>query len=255
MAIIVQTTATKRIPMDSMRKTALVAGVLYLITIVTSIPALILYGPVLNHPDYIVGPGPDTGVLWGGFLEVICVLACIGTAVVLFPVVKRQNETAALGFVAARVLEAAIIVVGIISLFAVVTLRQAGAAGADAASLITTGNALVAIHNWTFLLGPGVIPAVNALLLGYLLYRSRLVPRIIPVMGLIGAPLLFLSATAVMFGLYAQVSLLSGIVVIPIFLWEGSLGVWLVVKGFKPSPLTSGMVAAGTPPADRDVVA
>ncbi|MEO3813214.1 DUF4386 domain-containing protein [Sphaerisporangium sp. B11E5] len=239
MATDVHIPATKRSPMDSMRRTALVAGLLYLITIVTSIPALLLYGPVLYDPGYIAGPGPDTGVLWGGFLEVICVFACIGTAVVLFPVVKRQNEAAALGFVAARVLEAAIIVVGIISLLAVVTLRRSATAGADVDSLVTIGTTLVAIHNWTFLLGPGFIPAVNALLLGYLLYRSRLVPRVIPVMGLVGAPLLFLSATAVLFGLYTQVSVLSGLSAVPIFLWEGSLGLWLVVKGFTPSSLTA----------------
>ncbi|MFI7706033.1 DUF4386 domain-containing protein [Nonomuraea sp. NPDC049480] len=243
MATNVHIPAPERGATDAMRRTALVAGLLYLITIVTSIPALVLYGPVLNDPGFIAGPGPDTGVLWSGFLEVICAFACIGTAVVLYPVVKRHNEAAALGFVAARVLEAAIIVAGIISLLSVVTLRQPAAAGADTDSLVTTGTALVAIHNWTFLLGPGFIPAVNALLLGSLLYRARLVPRVIPVMGLIGAPLLLLSATAVLFGLYPQVSVLSGMSAVPIFLWEGSLGLWLVVKGFKPSPLTAATIA------------
>ncbi|MFC6080503.1 DUF4386 domain-containing protein [Sphaerisporangium aureirubrum] len=245
MAIAAEPRTTKRAPMDSTRRNALAAGVLYLITIVTSIPALLLYAPVLNDPDFIVGPGPDTGVLWGGILEMICLLACIGTAVVLFPTLRRLNEVAALGFVTARVLEAAIIVAGVISLFTVVTLRQNGAAGADAATLITTGNALVAFHNWTFLLGPGVIPALNALLLGYVLYRSRLVPRVIPAMGLIGAPLLLFSTTAVLFGLYAQVSAPSAIAGFPIFLWEGSLGVWLIVKGFKPSPIAADGVTAG----------
>jgi hypothetical protein len=241
--------------MTSLRKTALVAGGFYLVTIIASIPALALYGPVLNNPDYIVSSGADTRVLWGGFLEVITAFACIGTAVTLFPVVKRQNEGVALGFVTARVLEAAVIVVGIISLLSVVTLRQnlAGAAGADATSLVTTGTSLVEIHNWTFLLGPGLIPGVNALLLGYLLYRSGLVPRVIPVLGLIGAPLILASATATMFGIYDQLSVWSAIATIPIFAWELSLGVWLVVKGFKPSRITAAMTAAGTPPAYRDV--
>jgi hypothetical protein len=241
--------------MDSVRKTALVAGAFYLITFITSIPALALYGPVLNNPDYIVSSGSDTRVLWGGFLEVILALACVGTAVTLFPVVKRQNEAAALGFVAARVLEAAIIVVGVVSLLSVVTLRQdlAGAAGADPASLVTAGKSLVAIHDWTFLLGPGVIPGVNALCLGYLMYRSRLVPRVIPVLGLIGAPIIFASATATLFGIYDQVSAWSAIAAIPVAAWELALGVWLVVKGFKPSPITAGMVTAGTPPINRDV--
>ena len=232
--------------MDALRKTALIAGVLYLITIVASIPAqFVFYDPVLSNPDYVIGSGADTRVLWGGFFEVITALACIGTAVVLFPVVKRQNEAAALGFVTARVFEAALIVVGIVSLLSVVTLRQAGATGAEATSLVTAARSLVAIHDWTFLLGPGVMPGVNALLLGYLLFRSGLVPRIIPVIGLIGAPLILAAGTATLLGVNEQVSVWSGIATAPIFVWELSLGVWLVVKGFTPSPITAGRVAAG----------
>jgi len=183
-------TPTRGVGMGSLRRTALVAGTLYLITFVTSIPAAgIFYGPVLKDPNYIVGPGPDTGVLIGGFLEMILALACLGTAVALYPVVKRQNEGVALGFVGTRVLEAAIIVTGIVTLLSVVTLRQAGAE-ADA---LVAGHALVAAHHWTLLLGPGFIAGVNALLLGSLMYRSGLVPRIIPLVGLIGAPLLLAS--------------------------------------------------------------
>jgi branched-subunit amino acid transport protein AzlD len=231
-------TATKRVPMDSLRKSALVAGVIYLITFI-SIPTLTLYGPVRNDPNYIVGPGPDTPVIFSGVLEIIVALACIGTAVVLYPVVKRQNEAVAMGFIGARVLEAAAIFAGVVSVLSVVTLRQTGA-GADA---LVTGQALIALHNWTTLLGQGFLPAVNALLLGSLLYRSRLVPRIIPLVGLIGAPLLVASAAATLFGLKDQVSALSAIAALPIALWEFSLGVYLVVKGFKPSPITGGMVA------------
>ena len=241
------TAATKRVPMDSLRKTALVAGALYLITFATSIPARILFGPV-KDPNYILGPGvADTQVLFAGFLDVMLALACIGTAVALYPVVKRQNEGVALGFVGSRTLEAAIIVTGVIALLSVVTLRQAGA-GADA---LVAGQALVAVYNWAFLFGPGFMACVNALLLGSLLYRSGLVPRIIPLVGLTGAPLLFASDLAVMFGLWEQVSLPAGIATVPIALWEVSLGVYLVVKGFKPSPITAGMVAAGTRPADQ----
>src|SRR5208282_4261413 len=179
-------TTTKRAPMDKMRKTALIAGVFYLITFV-SIPTLALYGPVKHHRDWILSSGGRTGVLVGGFLEVIVALAGIGTAVTLYPVVKRQNEGVALGFVAARVLEAAMIFTGVISLLSLVTLRQdlGGTAGANAAALVTTGTSHVAIYNWTFLLGQSLMPGINALLLGSLLYRSRLVPRIIPALGLI----------------------------------------------------------------------
>jgi Domain of unknown function (DUF4386) len=242
------TAATKRVPMDSLRKTALVAGALYLVTFITSIPARLLYGPVRNDPNYILGAGADTQVLFAGFLDVVLALACIGTAVALYPVVKRQNEGIALGFVGSRVLEAAIIVSGVVSLLSVVTLRQAGA-GPDA---LITGQSLLASYDWTFLFGPGFIAVVNALLLGTLMYRSGLVPRIIPLVGLIGAPLLFASDTAIMFGLWEQFSLPAGIATLPVALWEVSLGVWLVVKGFKPSPITAGMVAANTRPAYQD---
>src|ERR1700677_5106993 len=136
MAAIVRTTAAKRVPMDSLRKTALVAGVFYLITFI-SIPTLALYGPVKNHRDWILSSGAHTGVLAGGFLEVIVALAGIGTAVTLYPVVKRQNEGVALGCVAARVLEAGLIFIGVVSLLSLVTLRQAGATGANAAALVT----------------------------------------------------------------------------------------------------------------------
>jgi hypothetical protein len=181
-------TAAKRVPMTSLRKTALVAGIFYLITFI-SIPTLALYGPVKNHRDWILSSGSHTGVLVGGFLEVIVALAGIGTAVTLYPVVKRQNEGVALGFVAARVLEAVMIFTGVVSLLSLVTLRQdlGGAAGADAA-LVTIGASHVAVYNWTFLLSQSLMPGINALLLGSLLYRSRLVPRVIPALGLIGAP-------------------------------------------------------------------
>jgi uncharacterized protein DUF4386 len=134
--------------------------------------------------------------------------------------------------------EAAIILIGVVCLLAVVTLRRdlAGAPGNDPASLLTTGRALVAVRDWTFLLGPGLMPGVNALLLGWLLYRSGLVPRLIPALGLIGAPLLIASATAALFRGNHPIPVLAAIATAPIFLWELSLGIWLVVKGFKPSP-------------------
>jgi Domain of unknown function (DUF4386) len=228
---------------NTTRRTALVAGIFYLITFVASIPAVFLLAPVLDNADYIVSAGADTRVLWGCFLDLVNALACIGTAVALFPVVKRQNEAVALGFVTSRMLEAAIILIGVVSLLAVVTLRQdlAGAPGTDTASLVTTGQALVAVRDWTFLLGPGLMPGINALLLGWLLYRSGLVPRVIPLMGLIGAPLLIASATATLFRGNDPVTVLAAIATVPIFLWELSLGLWLVVKGFKPSPITAGM--------------
>jgi hypothetical protein len=233
----------------------MVAGIFYLITFI-SIPTLALYGPVKNHRDWILSSGSHTGVLVGGLLEVIVALAGIGTAVTLYPVVKRQNEGVALGFVAARVLEAAMIFTGVLGLLSLVTLRHdlGGAAGANAAALVTTGASHVAVYNGTMLLGQTLMPCINALLLGSLLYRSRLVPRIIPIVGLIGAPLLLAAVIVTMFsGGIEHISAFQAIATLPVAAWEFSLGVWLVVKGFRPSPITAGMEAASSPPAYSDV--
>jgi hypothetical protein len=217
----------------STRKTAMVAGILYLLTFV-SIPTLALYAPI-HDPNYIVGPGPDTALIVGGILEIIMALACIGTAVALYPVIKKQNEGVALGFVGARVLEAGTIFAGVVCLLSVATLRQAGV-GPDA---LVTGQALVALHDW-FRLGQNLMPALNALLLGSLLYQSRLVPRVLPILGLIGAPLLIANTVVLMFGITTgPLYGLTGIGVLPIAVWEFSLGVWLTVKGFNPSAITA----------------
>jgi hypothetical protein len=246
MTITAQTSAPTRAPVGSTRKTSLVAGAFYLITFAASIPALFLLSPVLNNPDYIVSAGADTSVLLGCFLDVVTALAGIGTAVALYSVVKRQHEGFALGFVTTRLLEAAIIVIGVVSLLTVVTLRQnlAGTAGADEASLVAVGQSLVAVRDWTFLLGPNLMAALNALLLGTLMYRSRLVPRLIPTVGLIAGVLLLIDVTAIFFGSYDLGSAWHGIAAVPIFFWELSLGVWLVVKGFKPSPITMSSIPA-----------
>jgi Domain of unknown function (DUF4386) len=228
--------------MSPLRRTALVAGVFYLVTFV-SIPTLFLYSHV-KSTDYITSTGPDTGVLVGCFLEVLVAIAGIGTAVTLFPVVKRQNQALALGFVASRTLEAAMIFTGVASLLSLVTLRQdlGSAAGADAASLVSLGASHVATYNWAFTLGQSLMPGVNAILLGTLLYRSRLVPRLLPTLGLVGAPLHISAVVLTMFGVIDRVGTVAGIAVLPIATWELSLGIYLVVKGFKPSPITEDRV-------------
>src|SRR5918998_3118210 len=176
---------------------ARVTGVLFLITFFTSIPAYFFYVPVLDDPRYIVGAGADTRVSIGAFLELVLVFANIGTAVVLYPILKRQNEILILGYVTARIVECVFIAMGLLSLLTIVTLRQEATAGADAASLLTAGESLVALHDWTFLLGPGFMVGVgNGLILGYLMYTSRLVPRGMAVLGLVAGSLLMASGIA-----------------------------------------------------------
>jgi hypothetical protein len=233
-----RTSDTKRASMGTMRKTALVAGILYLATFVSSIPAVFLQGPVFDNPNFILGgAGADNVVRFGALLDIVNGLTAIGTAVALYSVVKRQHEGLAIGFVASRVFEAATLFIGIVCVFAIVTLRQTGAAGTDPATLVVVQRSFLAIRDWTFVLGTGV-PALNAFLLGTLMYRSGLVPRAIPVLGLIGAPLFTSWIVGYIFGITDGGSAWHAIAVAPIFFWELSLGLWMTFKGFrKDAPL------------------
>jgi hypothetical protein len=209
---------------------------LYLITFLIAIPAFFFYAPVLDDPRYIVGAGADNSVAFGALLELLLIIANIATAVVLFPILKWQNEILILGYVTARVVECVFIAVGLLSLLTVVTLRQEAAAGADAASLVAVGKSLVALHEWTRLLGPGFFVGVgNGLILGYLMYTSALVPRGMAVLGLIGGPLIIASDVGVMFGVIEAGGVVQAIATIPEFFWELSLGIWPIVRGFSPS--------------------
>lgn len=215
------------------RKTALIVGVLFILTFVTSIGAALLYGPVLTDTHYVTGAGADARVFLGAFLELFLIISNIGCAVVLFPLLKRQNEALALGYVTARIVECTFILVGILSVLAVVTMRQ-HAASADAGSLVTVSNSLIAIKNWTFLLGPGFTDGIGTgLILGWLMYRSGLVSRRMALFGVIGGPMLAVSGVAVLFGVIAAGSTWQSVATVPEIIWEAFLAIWLTVVGFK----------------------
>jgi Domain of unknown function (DUF4386) len=218
---------------SSHRTISLTAGVLYLITFV-SIPTLSIYGAV-KGANYVLGAGPDTAAIIGGISEIIVALAGIGTAVALYPLLKKQNEALALGLVAARILESSTIFVGVAFLLSIVSLRQAGA-GSEA---LATSHALAALYDRIFLLGQSFMPAICDLLLGYMLYKSRLVPRALSLIGIVGAPVLLAGYFAVMFGFFGQHDALAGMSAIFVALFEFSLGIWLIVKGFNPSVVAS----------------
>jgi Domain of unknown function (DUF4386) len=212
--------------MQPSRKTALLAGVFFLMTEVTSIAGLALYGPVLHNPGYIVSPtGQDSQVLLGAFFEVLLVIVMIGTAAVLFPVVRRQNERIARAYRAVRYFEAAVVFVGIVSIVSIVALRQ------DAS--LATGRSLLWLHDATFLLGPGFAIGLDSALLAYLMYTSQLIPRAIAVLGMAGGSLVFASSSAVLAGLYDQTSTAALALALPVFAWEVSFALWMIAKGFK----------------------
>jgi hypothetical protein len=214
------------------RTAALAAGLCYVGTFLFSIPALGLYDGVLNDPAFVLGHGPDQGVLWGALIEVLTALTGIGTAVALYPVLQRYSPSRAVGFVASRTLEAALIVTGVIAVLGVFTLRH-DLAGTDPAALTASAHGLIALKDWSFLMGPGVMPALNALCFATVMYQSRLVPRWIPTVGLVGAPLLIASSTASLFGAWDQVSSTAMLFALPIATWELSVGIYMAVKGFR----------------------
>jgi hypothetical protein len=221
-------------------------GALYLITFITSIPALWLYQPVLDDPaGYIAGVGHDNRIFLAAFLELVLIIANVGTAVVVYPLLKRENEILAIGYVTARVVECVFILIGILSVLAVVTLQQSPSAGSDA-TLGATAYTLAAIKDWTFLLGPGFVVGIgNGLILGYLMYRSGLVPPRMAWLGLVGGALICLSGVAVLFGLDDQGGSLQGIATVPEFLWELGLGIYPIVWGFRrDAPILRPAVAA-----------
>ena len=219
--------------MHPLRKYSLAAGLLYLLTFV-SIPTLALYDAV-RGPNYITGPGPDFPVMLGVLLEMIVALAGIGTAVALYPVVRRQGEARAVGLVASRTLEAAPIYVGIVSLMSIVSLRQAGA-GTGA---LVTAQGFAAQYGWTFFFAQSFIPAINGVLLGSLLYQSRLVPRWLPTLGFIGAALLLVSWFAIFFGMIQALGPVAAVMALPIAVWEFSLGGYLTFRGVRAVPIAA----------------
>jgi hypothetical protein len=249
MAASTSATASYGGPSDPTRRTAFVAGVLYLITFLSSIPAVFLLDPALTNPEYILGSGAEGSVRLGAFLDLVNVLALIGTAVALFSVVKRQHEGFALGFVTTRMLEAAVLSVGILTMLSIVTLRGSGTGDA---AMVTVGQSLVAVRDWSFIIGTGMA-AANALMLGTLMYRSRLVPRVIPALGLIGVVTFGSWVVGNVLGVTETGTPWQSIGVAPIFVWELALGLWMAFKGFR-APAVAALYGASEP-LDRTVVA
>jgi hypothetical protein len=215
-------------------------GLFFLLTYATSIPpVLTLYVPALSDPAFVLGGAPDMGVTWGAILEILLILFNIASAVAIYPVLKRRFPVLSLAFVSARVVESMFIGMGIIAMLALSTLRM-HAGGADPAALSVVGQALVAVHDWTFKMGPGVVVGFgNGIILGYMMWKTRLLPRFLSILGLIGGPALLASTAAVMLGYTEFGSTIHGLLVAPEFLWELLLGIWLLVRGFTPSAVTA----------------
>lgn len=219
---------------------ARLTGLFFLITYATSIPpVLTFYVPALSDPAFVLGGTRDVGLTWGAILEILLIVANIATALTMYPVLKRRFPVLSLAFVSARLTESMFIAMGIVAVLALGTLRmQAG--DADAAALKAVGQALVALHDWTFKLGPGVVVGFgNGLILGYMMWKTRLVPRFLSILGLIGGPALLASSTAVILGYIEVGSTIQGLAVAPEFFWELLLGIWLLVRGFTPSAVTA----------------
>ncbi len=231
-----------RFPTPGEKSAARWAGWFMAITFITSIPALLLYHPILHNHSYILGAGHDTRIEFAAVLEVFLMISGIGVAIVMFPILRRESERLALGYVASRIVESTMIGVGIISLLAILTLRGdlAGSVGANGGSLQIAGRSLVAIHEWTFVMGPGFCVGVNDILLGYLMYVTALMPQRLALFGLVGGPLIFAAKIAVVFGAFGINSSAAGILSIPVIIFEASFAIYLIGWGFRPSRVLSG---------------
>jgi hypothetical protein len=234
------------------QRTARIFGWMFIATFVTGIGARFLFvdglGATWQDMRFIPGAGSDTSMKLGAILEFLLIIANIGTAVVLYPIVKRQSESVALGYVTARLVESTFILVGLLSLVSALTVRQdlAGATGAEATSMIATGSSLVSTYEWAFLFGPGLVVGFgNGLMLGYLMYRSGLVPRGMAMLGLIGGPMLIVSFGFIFFGVYENGSVPAFLMALPEIVWEAFVGIYAAWKGFRPSPILAEASAAG----------
>ncbi|MDQ0874516.1 hypothetical protein QFZ77_003175 [Paenibacillus sp. V4I3] len=228
--------------MNTNKKSALIVGILFILAAVTAIIGLILYDPILNGPDYLMeGSKHANQVILGALMELMLVVSAVGTATTMFPILRKYNETIALWHLCFRFLEAIIITIGIISVLSLLTLSRefAAAAAPDTASFQASGILLKAVHDWTFLLGPLFMLGINTMLYSYIFYKSKLVPRFIPILGMTGATLVFICALLVMFGVIQQVSFWGAILALPVAANEMTLAVWLIVKGFNLSALSS----------------
>lgn len=219
---------------------ARLTGLFFLLTYATSIPpVLTLYVPALSDPAFVLGGARDMGLTWGAILEILLILFNIASAVAIYPVLKRRFPVLSLAFVSARIMESVFIAMGIVAVLALGTLRL-HAGDADPAALTVVGQALVAIHDWTFKMGPGVVVGFgNGIILGYMMWKTRLLPRFISILGLIGGPALLAGSAGVMLGHFEFGSTIHSLTVAPEFLWELTLGIWLLVRGFTPSAVTA----------------
>jgi hypothetical protein len=231
--------------MDSNRKNEITVGALFILAAVTAIIGLDLYQPILNDTYSVIkGSASQTRVIWGAFCELVLAFSIIGISIIMYPILNKENESIAIGYVCFRLLEATIIVIGIISLLSIVTLSQEFSKTIDpnVVSFLTDGKLLVAVHDRIFLLGPNMALGPSTLMMSCFLYKSKLVPRFISLLGLIGGPLIFACAVLVMFGVFPQISVWGAILAIPVFTYEMTLAVWLIVKGFNSSDVDFSVV-------------
>ena len=237
----VQPAQQLRFPTRGEQRTARIMGAWFLGTFVFSIPAFWFYNPLLNHADYVLGTGQDTRVAVGALFEICLAICGIATAVVIYPIVKKVDASTALGYVAARTVESILILVGVLSLMSIVALRHDAATGAAHTGLIDPARALLALHSQVSLLAPQFCAGLgNGILLGSLMWRSRLLPRPMVMFGLVGGPLALLAGTGVLLGLWSIHAGLPVAMTVPEMIWELSLSVWLLVRGFRPSAVLTG---------------
>jgi hypothetical protein len=225
--------------MNKYRNTAIIVGALFLTAMVTYLVGASIIDSFISSPDYLNEVGVnETMVIISVLLELVNVVAVIGIAVFMFPILRKQNEALALSYVAFRIVEAALLVVAVVSPLLLIALSQAYlAAGAGEASTFQTfGTLFITARAHLSGLLLTVFFSLGALVLYYLLYRTKLVPRWLSVWGLIAVALVLTWNLLETFGISFNVGIIFGL---PIILNEIVLGIWLIVKGFDSSAIAS----------------
>jgi hypothetical protein len=228
--------------MVDLRRTGRIFGWLFIGTFVTSIPARLLFidgaGASWTNMRFVAADASSASLKWGALLEFGLIVTQLGTALVLYPIARRQSETIALSYVTARTIESVFAAIGLVSMLSLVSVITAmdGASGSEAVALQTQGDSLAHAYEWAFEWGPGLVAGIgNGLLLGYLMYTSGLVPPRLALLGLIGGPILILSFLLILAGVYKNGEGPSGLLTFPEAAWELSLGVYCAWKGFRSS--------------------
>lgn len=215
---------------------AVITGLLYIAAAAASISALRLYGPILFNTSYLTDEVVKyKSVIAGGFCELLAAGTVAGTAIMLYPYLRRYNERLGLTYLCFRWFEAVLILmgtVGVLTMFSLSQLYKTTLHPADL-SFHVTASMLKALYCWTLILGPNFMLGINTFIYSVVFFKTQLIPRMISTLGIIASIFIFVASLLEMFGIIQQLSISGALLAFPIFIYEMTLAFWLLFKGFN----------------------